>query len=84
MAVLIRNPKTEDMIRELARRTGDSLTDAVEKAVARQLDLTAPPPGRVDRRKLRSALAYFDALPRADRAISDDEIVGYDELGLPR
>ena len=72
------------MIRELARRTGDTLTDAVEKAVARQLDRTPVAAGRVDHRKLNAALAYFDALPRPERALSDDEIVGYDDHGLPR
>ena len=39
--------------------------------------------GRVDRKKLAELLAYFDSLPRINEDLTDDEILGYDENGLP-
>jgi antitoxin VapB len=28
-------------------------------------------------------LAYFDSLPRINEHLTDDELIGYDENGLP-
>jgi antitoxin VapB len=40
--------------------------------------------GRVDRAKLEKVLAYFRSLPKQNEHLTDDEIIGYDEHGLPR
>jgi hypothetical protein len=39
--------------------------------------------GRVDRNKVAELLAYFDSLP-VDDPRSPDEIIGYDEHGVPK
>ena len=86
MGILIRNSKTEAKVRMLAKRTGRTLTAAIEHAVDRELAELAPPrrkKGRVDRKRLAEILAYFDSLPRANEHLTDDEILGYDEHGLP-
>jgi len=84
MAVLIRAERVEQKIRELAARTGESLTEAVEKAVDDRLATTAPKrKGRVDREGLAKLLAEIDALPVVDPR-SPDEIMDWDDSGLPR
>jgi antitoxin VapB len=35
------------------------------------------------KRKPAEALAYFDSLPRINEHLTDDELIGYDESGLP-
>ena len=85
MGVFIRKPEAEAKIRELAERTGETLTEAIERAVDERLARLPPPArkGRVDRKKLAEVLAYFDSLPKTNEHLSDDEILGYDENGLP-
>ena len=86
MGVFIKKPEAEAKIRELAARTGETITDAVEHAVDARLAKLGPPPqrkGRVDHKKLAELLAYFDALP-VDDPRSADEIIGYDENGVPK
>jgi antitoxin VapB len=84
MGVLIKNPETEAKIRELAARTGETLTDAVDRAVDDRLIKIPRRKGRVDRAKLAAILAEIDALPRINEHLTDDEIIGYDEHGVPR
>ena len=40
--------------------------------------------GRVDRAKLAKVLAYFDSFPHINEHLTDDEIIGYDENGIPK
>lgn len=96
MGVVIENVETEAKIRELAERTGETLTTAVDRAVDERLarlgpaaapDKPAPAPqrkGRIDREKLAEILAYFDSLPVDNEVLTDEEIIGYDENGLPK
>jgi antitoxin VapB len=86
MGVLIKNPKAEAKIRKLAARTGETITDAVERAVDERIARLGPAPkkGRINRKKLAEVLAYFDSLPKMNEHLTDDEIIGYDENGLPR
>jgi antitoxin VapB len=86
MGVIIKNQAAEAKIRKLAKRTGESLTQAVERAVDERLARTAPPrrKGRVDRAKLARVLAYFRSLPKQNEHLTDDEIIGYGEDGLPK
>ncbi len=85
MGVFIKKPEAEAKIRELAGRTGETITDAVERAVDERLAKLGPPQrkGRVDRKRLAELLAYFDSLP-VDDPRSPDEIIGYDENGVPK
>jgi antitoxin VapB len=87
MGVFIKKPEAEAKIRELAARTGETLTDAIERAVDERLARLEPEPkrkGRVDRKKLAELLAYFDSLPKTSEHLTDDEIIGYDEHGVPK
>ena len=86
MGILIRNSETEAKIRKLAKKTGRTLTAAIDHAVDQELAKLAPPRrkgGYVDRKKLEEVLSYFDSLP-VDDARSHEEIIGYDEYGLPK
>jgi antitoxin VapB len=84
MALNIRNEEAERLAAELARRTGESKTDAVIKALRDRL-------ARVRRERSKRRLAdelddiarHCAALPVVDPRTSDD-ILGYDEQGLPR
>ena len=85
MGVIIKNPATEAKIRKLAKRTGETLTEAVERAVDERLGRLGPPKrkGRVNREKLAEHLAYFRSLPSINEDLTDEEIIGYDANGLP-
>ena len=85
MGVFIKKPEAEAKIRRLAARTGETLTEAIERAVDERLARLGQPPGkgRVDRKKLAELLAYFDSLP-VDDPRSPNEIIGYNEHGVPK
>lgn len=84
MALNIRNPEAERLASELARRTGESKTEAVIKALRDRL-------ARIRRQRRPRRLAdelndiaqHCASLPVRDRR-RPDEILGYDERGLPR
>ena len=84
MALNIRNAEAEQLAAELARQTGESKTEAVTKALRDRLQ-------RVRRERSKRRLAdeleeiaeHCAGLPVLDRRPAD-EILGYDENGLPR
>jgi len=84
MALNIRNPEAERLADELARQTGETKTEAVTKALQDRLL-------RVRRERSKRRLAdeleeiarRCAALPVLDNR-SPEEILGYDEHGLPR
>ena len=84
MALSIKNRETERLARELAGRAGVSLTEAITIALREQL---AREEGRRSRPSIRDELLAIGrrcaALPDLDTRHSD-EILGYDEIGLPR
>lgn len=82
MALSIKNPEVERLARELADKTGESITDAVllslrERLVRQDARRTSRRMDRVLR------LAAEVAKYRVDDPRTDDEIIGYDEHGLP-
>jgi antitoxin VapB len=85
MGVIVKNPATEAKIRKLAARTGESLTEAIDHAVEERLERLGPPKrkGRVNRKRLAEHLAYFRSLPKINEDLTDEEIIGYDENGVP-
>ena len=85
MAVLIKDQEADRLIRELAARTGESITDAVKQAVQERLKRVPLSEDEIAarKRKLAELLAYFDSLPRVNEHLTDDELLGYDENGLP-
>jgi len=81
MVLSIKSAEADELARELARVTGESLTDAVTVALRERLERQ-----RHDRSDLVERLLAIGAsardLPRLDmRPV--DEIIGYDEHGLP-
>lgn len=85
MTILIKDEEVDRLVRELAARTGQTITETVKQAVRDQLQRVPPAEDEIAARKRRLAelLAYFDALPRTNEHLTDDEILGYDENGLP-
>lgn len=84
MAINIKDPETDRRARELAARTGETLTTAVGTAIAERLERVR------GRRPVRDLAAELDAiaersgaLPLVDRR-SPEQILGYDADGLPR
>jgi antitoxin VapB len=82
MAILIRDPETDRIVRALAARTGETLTEAVKKAAAERIARVRPANDRVDREKLERTLKKFWAARTGD-ARTLDQLVSYDEDGLP-
>ncbi|MBI1778125.1 MAG: type II toxin-antitoxin system VapB family antitoxin [Proteobacteria bacterium] len=84
MALSIKDAETDRLARELSRRTGESLTDAVATAIRERLQrLNARSRGRSLADELDEIAKRCGRLTRRDRR-SSDEIIDYDEHGLPR
>lgn len=83
MPISIKNDQTEQLARKLAELTGETLTEAVRAAVSERYDRL---------RRARSGRSLADELneiglrcakrPVVSR-LSADEILGYDESGVP-
>ena len=84
MALSLKDPEADRLAREIADRTGETLTGAIVVALRERL---ARLRGRPRRRSLSEDLREIGrrcaALPTLDDR-SDDEILGYDDRGLPR
>lgn len=83
MAILIKDPETDRLVRELAGRTGETLTETVKQAVAEKLRRAPLSEEKIAERrsKLKELLAKFDAMPTVDNR-TPDEIIGYNEFGV--
>jgi len=84
MALSIKHPDADRLARELAARNGASLTDAVLNAIRERLrreETRRKAPSL--HRELEKIRKRCSALPVRDRR-SAEEILGYDEYGLPR
>jgi antitoxin VapB len=83
MPISIKNDETEKLARQLAEFTGESITVAVRIAVEERYErLRRARAGRSLRDEIKEI-----ALRCANRPVisqmTDDEILGYDELGIP-
>jgi antitoxin VapB len=84
MAISIKSLETERLARELASRTGESLTGAIQKSLEERLErLKQQRRSPLLSTQLEDILRRVDQLPILDSR-TPDEIVGYDEHGLPR
>lgn len=83
MALNIKDAETDRLARELSRATGESLTAAVAVALRERLERVR---GRTRGRDLAAELDAIAlrcaALPVLDER-PEEEILGYDERGLP-
>lgn len=83
MPISIKNPEAEKLVRDIAQQTGESLTDCIINALRERND-------KLTRKRNRESLEE-DLLEIADRVSrmpvrdnrSRDEILGYDEHGIP-
>jgi antitoxin VapB len=84
MALHIEHPDAERLARQLAAKTGETLTDAVLTALRERLSREeARRRGPSLRRELEAIRRRCSSLPVLDSRPAD-EILGYDEHGLPR
>jgi len=83
MALSIKDARTDRLARKVARLAGESITEAISRALEERLKKLE---GRRRRRSLAEELdeiaLHCASLPVLD-ARSPDEIIGYDEEGLP-
>lgn len=82
MAISIKDPETDRLARELARATGESLTEAIRAALRERLERHRPRRDRDWEAGIRRIQERLARLPVQDSR-SADEILGYDDHGLP-
>lgn len=83
MALSIKDPEADRLARELARRQGKTITSAVMDALKAELEREkrrVRAPGLAER--LLASGERLAKLPTLDDR-SEDEILGYDEHGIP-
>ncbi len=84
MALSLKDPETDTLARQVAKLTGESLTVAVRTALSERLARERLKRGeRADiSARLKEISRRSAALPILDHR-TDDEIMGWDENGLP-
>ena len=84
MALNFKDQETDSLARQVANLTGESLTEAVRGALRLRLRDEQLKRGESpwDDAEIDAILRRFRALPLLDDR-TDDEILGYDENGLP-
>ena len=83
MPMSIKSLEVERLAREVAARTGESLTGTIQKALEERLERL-----EAQRRKQTVVFQLEDILRRVDQlpvldSRTPDQILGYDEHGLP-
>ncbi len=84
MALSIKDPETERLARDLAQLTGENITTATKRAIEERLRRLG---GKHRKAALLEDMAAIRRRWSAMRVVDDrtaDEIIGYDERGLPR
>lgn len=79
MVLSIKSQTADQLARELAEMTGESLTDAIVASLQARLDLERR---RREARRLDDIIERFGRLSVLDEREPDD-IIGYDAHGLP-
>ena len=83
MVLSIKDPATDRLARRLARLTGESITKTVKLALSERLAREERRRGKqIDRARIDEIVAGVAALPVVN-ARSPDELIGYDDAGLP-
>ena len=84
MAISIRNTRAEKLVRQVAAESGESLTEAIIHALEERLERLK---GRREAADVAAEIMRISlrcrALPEIDPR-SADEVLGYDEGGLPQ
>ena len=79
----IKSAEADRLARELAAETGETLTETIVIALRERLDRELASHEASMRTRLRRLAADVAALPVADPR-TPEEIIGYDDVGLPR
>lgn len=79
MVLSIKSQTADQLARELAEMTGESLTDAIVASLQARLDLERR---RREARRLDDIIDRFGRLSVLDEREPDD-VIGYDAHGLP-
>ena len=82
MALNIKDPATDRLARRLADLTGENITDAVRIAVEERLDREMRRRGKASLEELLAIAHKVASQPVVDPR-TPEEIIGYDEHGLP-
>jgi antitoxin VapB len=83
VAFNINSAETERLVREIVAKTGETPTGAIQRALEERLDrIKRENDSRNLANQLEEILKRVDGPPVLD-ARSADEIIGYDENGLP-
>lgn len=84
MALNIKNPETEKLARELARRRGQGITEAVTDVLRREVERERRKPRHDDiekrLRRIEEIVEEVKKLPVLDDR-TPDEIIGYNDQG---
>jgi antitoxin VapB len=84
MALNLKNPLAEQLAQQLAAETGESLTQAVIVALRERLERRGRQRDVAQRMaEVAELQSFLKAQPVRD-ARSPEEILGYDDAGLPR
>jgi antitoxin VapB len=84
MALSIKNEVAEKLARQVAAETGESLTEAIQTSLQERLERLKWQRKRTFiTGQIEDLLRRVDALPSLDSR-SENEILGYDEDGIPR
>lgn len=83
MAISIKDPETDRLARALAAVTGESLTEAIRRALHERLERESQRTRKGIDAEVRRIQERVARLPILD-ARPADQILGYDEHGLPR
>ena len=82
MALSLKDAETDRLAREVAKLTGESLTEAVRKALAERLERERRKRGSKSLvERLNEIALQCASLPDYDTR-SPDEIIGYDDKGM--
>ncbi len=83
MALYIRNPEAEHLARELAALTGETITKTVVKALRERLKRETAKTRVGLKDEIMAISRRASRLPRRTGQ-TPEQIIGYDERGLPR
>lgn len=83
MALSIKNITTEKLARRVAEQAGESITEAIQKALEERWErLKQRGRARILEDQIEDLLRRVDQLPTLDTR-AEDEILGYDDHGVP-
>jgi antitoxin VapB len=86
MALSIKNIEVEQLARELASRRRVSVTEAIRQSLEREVARERMVPRDEASDLFLRLMAIADSagkVPKRENPMTDDEVLGYDEFGIP-